>query len=123
MSTRPRVLVVIGTRPEGIKLAPVVAALARHAPRLETRVALTGQHTDLLDQVLDLFGLPVDWELGIMREGQDLYDIAQGCLEGLRAAVDSTLEGLGIVHARVGATDRVLGAMFRMLERQRRRGR
>jgi UDP-N-acetylglucosamine 2-epimerase (non-hydrolysing) len=87
MSTRPRVLVVIGTRPEGIKLAPVVAALARLAPRLETRVALTGQHTDLLDQVLDIFGLPVDWELGIMREGQDLYDIAQGCLEGLRAVV------------------------------------
>ncbi len=87
MSGTRRVLVVIGTRPEGIKLAPVVAALARHAPRLETRVALTGQHTDLLDQVLEAFSLQIDWDLEIMREGQDLYDIAQGCLEGLRGVV------------------------------------
>jgi UDP-N-acetylglucosamine 2-epimerase (non-hydrolysing) len=87
MSRSPRVLVVIGTRPEGIKLAPVVAALRGLAPRLETRVALTGQHTDLLDRVLTVFGLPIDWELGIMREGQDLYDIAQGCLGGLRGVV------------------------------------
>jgi UDP-N-acetylglucosamine 2-epimerase (non-hydrolysing) len=82
-----RVLVVIGTRPEGIKLAPVVAALRRLAPLLETRVALTGQHTDLLDQVLGTFDLRADWDLGIMREGQDLYDVAQGCLTGLRGVV------------------------------------
>lgn len=83
MSAPARVLVVIGTRPEGIKLAPVVEALRRE-PGVETRVALTGQHTDLLDQVLDVFRLGVDWDLGIMREGQDLYDVAAGCLSGLR---------------------------------------
>jgi UDP-N-acetylglucosamine 2-epimerase (non-hydrolysing) len=83
VSTPARVLVVIGTRPEGIKLAPVVEALRRE-PGVETRVALTGQHTDLLDQVLDVFRLHVDWDLGIMREGQDLYDVAAGCLNGLR---------------------------------------
>jgi UDP-N-acetylglucosamine 2-epimerase (non-hydrolysing) len=87
MSGRRRVLVVIGTRPEGIKLAPVVDALARHAPQLETRVVLTGQHSDLLDQVLATFSLPIGWDLGIMREGQDLYDVAEGCLEGLREVV------------------------------------
>lgn len=87
MSERRRVLVVIGTRPEGIKLAPVVTALEAHSASIETRVALTGQHTDLLDQVLELFALVPDWELGIMREGQDLYDLAEGCLTGLRGVV------------------------------------
>jgi UDP-N-acetylglucosamine 2-epimerase (non-hydrolysing) len=90
MTTRgegARVLVVVGTRPEGIKLAPVVEALRREVPAIETRVALTGQHSELMDQVLDVFGLSVDWDLGIMREGQDLYDVARGCLDGLRPVV------------------------------------
>lgn len=80
---RPRALVVIGTRPEGIKLAPVIAAL-RARGEVETRVALTGQHTDLIEQVLRVFDVVPDWDLGIMREGQDLYDVAHGCLDGLR---------------------------------------
>jgi len=84
MSQAARALVVIGTRPEGIKLAPVIAALGSRS-EVETRVALTGQHTDLMDQVLRVFGIAPDWDLGIMREGQDLYDVAHGCLEGLRA--------------------------------------
>ena len=88
MSDRlPRVLVVIGTRPEGIKLAPVIAALQARANEIEMRVALTGQHTDLMDQVLRVFDIPVHWDLGIMREGQDLYDIASGVMTGLRQVV------------------------------------
>lgn len=82
----PRVLVVVGTRPEGIKLAPVVDAL-RTYPLIDVRVALTGQHNELIDQVLDVFDLRASWDLGIMREGQDLYDVAHGCLEGLRRIV------------------------------------
>jgi UDP-N-acetylglucosamine 2-epimerase (non-hydrolysing) len=82
-----RVLVVIGTRPEGIKLAPVVEALRSDATNIETRVALTGQHSDLVDQVLEVFRMHIDWDLGIMREGQDLYDVAHGCLDGLREVV------------------------------------
>lgn len=89
MPELPRVLVIIGTRPEGIKLAPVVRALEQRANEVEVRVALTGQHTTLLDQVLDVFKLPVHWDLGIMREGQDLYDVAHGCLDGLRHVVRS----------------------------------
>jgi UDP-N-acetylglucosamine 2-epimerase (non-hydrolysing) len=81
---RPRVLIVVGTRPEGIKLAPVLRALDLRAAEVDARLALTGQHTDLLDQVLDVFRLRPHWDLGIMREGQDLYDIAHGCLDGLR---------------------------------------
>jgi UDP-N-acetylglucosamine 2-epimerase (non-hydrolysing) len=84
---RKRVLVVVGTRPEGIKLAPVVAALHGHDAVLETRLVLTGQHTDLLDQVLRVFDLRVDYDLDIMKEGQDLYDVAHGCLDGLRGVV------------------------------------
>lgn len=80
------VLVVIGTRPEAIKMAPVVAAL-RRTEGVETRVALTGQHTDLVDRVLTTFDLRPDHDLGIMQEGQSLYEVAEGCLAGLREVV------------------------------------
>jgi UDP-N-acetylglucosamine 2-epimerase (non-hydrolysing) len=86
-SDKKRVLLVVGTRPEGIKLAPVYAALQSRGGEVETRLALTGQHTDLLDQVLDVFSMRPDWDLGIMKEGQDLYDVAHGCLSGLRELV------------------------------------
>ncbi len=75
-----RVLVVIGTRPEAIKMAPVVSALARWAPDVETRVALTGQHTTLVDQVLEVFRLEPDYDLAVMQEGQSLYDVVQRTL-------------------------------------------
>jgi UDP-N-acetylglucosamine 2-epimerase (non-hydrolysing) len=83
----PRVLIVIGTRPEGIKLAPVISALRQRTDAVETRVVLTGQHTDLMDQVLEAFDIPTDWDLGIMREGQNLYDVAEGCMNGVRDVV------------------------------------
>jgi UDP-N-acetylglucosamine 2-epimerase (non-hydrolysing) len=86
-SDKKRVLLVVGTRPEGIKLAPVYAALQSRGDEVETRLALTGQHTDLLDQVMDVFSMRPDWDLGIMKEGQDLYDVAHGCLSGLRELV------------------------------------
>lgn len=84
---RPRILVIIGTRPEAIKMAPVVAALRRHGDALETEVVLTGQHSSLVDQALADFNLVPDHDLGIMREGQSLYDVADGCLQGLRKVV------------------------------------
>lgn len=82
-----RVLVVIGTRPEAIKMAPVVEALRACAPDLETRVALTGQHTDLVDQVMESFGMEADYDLEIMKEGQTLYDVVHRALDGLRDVV------------------------------------
>jgi UDP-N-acetylglucosamine 2-epimerase (non-hydrolysing) len=82
------VLAVVGTRPEAIKMAPVVAAL-RKTDRVETRLALTGQHSDLLDQALGAFRLEPDYDLGIMRVGQTLYDVGQGCLEGLKEVVQA----------------------------------
>ncbi len=82
----PRILVVVGTRPEAIKMAPVVAALGQEAG-LDSRLLLTGQHSDLVDQLLDALDLSPDYDLGIMEEGQSLYDVARGCLEGLGGVV------------------------------------
>ena len=86
-STARRVLTIIGTRPEGIKLAPVVRALARRAPHLESRVAITGQHSHMLDQVIERFGIGRDYDLRIMRDGQSLPDVAVACLSGLDGVI------------------------------------
>ncbi|MDH3224960.1 MAG: UDP-N-acetylglucosamine 2-epimerase (non-hydrolyzing) [Gemmatimonadota bacterium] len=80
---RPRVLTVIGTRPEAIKMAPVVRAFASR-PEVEHRVALTGQHTDLVDRIMEAFGIEASYDLALMKPGQTLYDIGRACLEGMR---------------------------------------
>ncbi len=114
MSEPRRVLVIVGTRPEGIKLAPVVDAL-RARGEVETRIALTGQHTDLMDQVLDVFALKPDWDLGIMREGQDLYDVAEGCLRGLRKVVQEYHPDMLIVQGDTASV--FFGALVGFFER------
>jgi UDP-N-acetylglucosamine 2-epimerase (non-hydrolysing) len=111
----PRVLVVIGTRPEGIKLAPVVEALQSRRASVETRVALTGQHTSLVDQVLSVFQLDIAWDLGIMKEGQDLYDVAHGCLDGLRAVVAEFRPDLLLVQGDTASV--FFGALVGFFER------
>lgn len=83
----PRVLVVVGTRPEAIKMAPVIYALKRRSDAILTSLALTGQHTHLVDQVLHAFEMSPDFDLGIMQENQDLYHVAHACLDGLRGVV------------------------------------
>lgn len=82
-----RVLIVVGTRPEAIKMAPVLDAFRDLAPEIETRFALTGQHTDLVAQVLEAFQLEPDYDLDIMQPGQTLYDVVQRAMEGLRGVV------------------------------------
>lgn len=84
----PLAVVVVGTRPEAIKMAPVVRALRRPGAPVRTRLLLTGQHTDLVAGALATFGLDADRDLAIMEEGQSLYDVAAGCLAGLRQVVD-----------------------------------
>jgi UDP-N-acetylglucosamine 2-epimerase (non-hydrolysing) len=68
-------------------MAPVAEALRNYAADVETRVVLTGQHTQLVDQVLEAFRLNPDYDLGIMKEGQTLYDVVEGALKGLRGVV------------------------------------
>jgi UDP-N-acetylglucosamine 2-epimerase (non-hydrolysing) len=112
---RRRVLVVVGTRPEGIKLAPVLRALHAHGPSIESRLVLTGQHTDLLDQVLRVFDLRVDYDLGIMKEGQDLYDVAHGCLDGLRDVVQECRPDMLLVQGDTASV--FFGALVGFFER------
>lgn len=80
-----KVLLVFGTRPEAIKMASVIRQLSRHG--VETVVCVTAQHRQMLDQVLNLFGIVPDYDLGLMKPGQDLTDITTGILTGLRATI------------------------------------
>lgn len=69
-----KILIVFGTRPEAIKMAPLVLAIEKEKSYFETNVCVTGQHREMLDQVLDIFGIKPDYDLNIMKPGQDLYD-------------------------------------------------
>ena len=80
----PRILIVIGTRPEAIKMAPVYEALRHFAPGIDTQIALSGQHLDLVEPALDIFGLDPDYRLNVMREGQTVGDVVSRVLRGLR---------------------------------------
>jgi UDP-N-acetylglucosamine 2-epimerase len=75
-----KVLAIFGTRPEAIKMAPVVLELKKHAPRIVTRVCVTAQHREMLDQVLQLFSIEPDSDLGVMRADQSLADVTQEVL-------------------------------------------
>jgi len=110
---RPRVLVVVGTRPEAIKMAPVVRALEKRDDRLESRLALTGQHDELVDQVLGAFDMSPEYDLGIMREGQDLYDVARACLDGIKGIIQEFRPDLVLVQGDTASVFfGTLGAFF-----------
>ncbi len=89
-SERPRVLVVVGTRPEAIKMAPVMRAFLDRADEVEPLLVLTGQHDELVRQVLDAFELTEDHDLALMKPGQTLYDVASGSLGGLGRIIKDT---------------------------------
>lgn len=114
---RPRVLVVVGTRPEAIKMAPVLEALKRRRGAVETRLALTGQHTDMVDQVLAAFRLTPDHDLEIMVPGQSLYDVAHACLNGLRDVVRDFAPDLLLVQGDTATA--FYGTMVSFFERVR----
>ena len=81
-----KVLFIFGTRPEAIKMAPLVSALSQE-PGIESRVCVTAQHREMLDQVLNLFEIVPDHDLDIMRQNQDLFGITARALEALRDVV------------------------------------
>ena len=84
-----RVLVVFGTRPEAIKLAPVVHELASRTHEFDVRVAVTAQHREMLDQVLELFGIEPDHDLDIMAPSQSLTQVTTRALQGLSGIVEA----------------------------------
>lgn len=79
-----KIMLVFGTRPEAIKMAPLVKAFQEKKEEFETIVCVTGQHREMLDQVLNLFDIKPDFDLNIMKQGQDLYDITSRVLLGMR---------------------------------------
>ena len=79
-----KIMLVFGTRPEAIKMAPLVKAFQAKNDEFETIVCVTGQHREMLDQVLHLFDIKPDFDLNIMKQGQDLYDITSRVLLGMR---------------------------------------
>jgi UDP-N-acetylglucosamine 2-epimerase (non-hydrolysing) len=83
ISNRKKVIVVIGTRPEAIKLAPIALELQKHQGLFETKICVTGQHREMLDQMLKVFGLRPDYDLGVMTAGQTLAGVTSACLAGL----------------------------------------
>jgi len=92
-----RVLTVFGTRPEAIKMAPVILGL-QQAEEIESLVCVTAQHRQMLDQVLDLFEITPDYDLNIMKHGQDLYDVTSSALLGMRDVLRECKPDLVLVH-------------------------
>ncbi|MHA8051665.1 non-hydrolyzing UDP-N-acetylglucosamine 2-epimerase [Aquirufa sp. ROCK-SH2] len=84
MKVKKKILLVFGTRPEAIKMAPLVLNFKDNFDRFETFVCVTGQHREMLDSVLNLFGIVPDFDLNIMKQGQDLYDISARVILGMR---------------------------------------
>ncbi len=95
---RKKILIVFGTRPEAIKMAPVVKEFQKNTALFETKVCITAQHREMLDQVLDIFDIQPDYDLNIMKAGQDLYDISARVLLGLRPVLKNYKPDVVLVH-------------------------
>lgn len=93
-----KILLVFGTRPEAIKMAPLVKALQKDTEHFETRVCVTAQHRQMLDQVLEVFGITPEYDLNIMAPNQDLYDITAKVLLGLREVLKDFRPDTVLVH-------------------------
>lgn len=93
-----KIMLVFGTRPEAIKMAPLVKEFQKHPQVFETIVCVTAQHREMLDQVLDLFEITPDYDLNIMKQGQDLYDITSKVILGMRDVFNSVKPDIVFVH-------------------------
>ena len=92
------ILLVFGTRPEAIKMAPLVKALQAQPDRFRTLVAVTAQHRQMLDQVLRIFEIIPDYDLDIMQPNQDLYDVTSRVLLGMRDVLREAKPDIVLVH-------------------------
>jgi UDP-N-acetylglucosamine 2-epimerase (non-hydrolysing) len=99
-----RVLIVFGTRPEAIKMAPVIKELHKYPDNFKTLVCVTAQHREMLDQVLDLFDIVPDYDLDIMKPGQDLFDITCNVLQGLKNVLKKEKPDIVLVHGDTTTT-------------------
>lgn len=111
-----KILLVFGTRPEAIKIAPLVKEFQRRPDKFETTVCVTGQHRQMLDQVLRLFDIRPDYDLDIMRQGQDLYDVTARVLTGIRDVLEESRPDVVLVHGdTTTSTAAALAAFYRQI--------
>ena len=110
------ILLVFGTRPEAIKMAPLVKAFEKHPQDFTTLVCVTGQHREMLDQVLHLFDIVPDYDLNIMKQGQDLYDVTARVLVGMRDVLKQAKPDVVLVHGdTTTSTAAALAAFYQQI--------
>ena len=111
-----KVMLVFGTRPEAIKMAPLVKEFQRRKDEFETIVCLTGQHREMLDQVMDIFNIQGDYDLNIMKQGQDLYDVTARVLVGMRDVLREVKPDVVLVHGdTTTSTAAALAAFYQQI--------
>ena len=111
-----KVMLVFGTRPEAIKMAPLVKAFAQFPETFETIVCVTGQHREMLDQVLHIFDITPDYDLNIMKQGQDLYDVTSRVLLGMRDVLREAQPDVVLVHGdTTTSTAAALAAFYQQI--------
>lgn len=109
-------MLVFGTRPEAIKMAPLVKEFEKHPDKFQTIVVVTGQHRQMLDQVLDLFNIKPDFDLDIMTPGQDLYDVTARVLIGMRDVLKTAVPDVVLVHGdTTTSTAAALAAFYQQI--------
>ena len=109
-------MLVFGTRPEAIKMAPLVMELQKQKERIETVVCVTGQHREMLDQVLEIFDIKPDYDLNIMKRGQDLYDVTARVLTGMREVLKEIKPDIVLVHGdTTTSTAAALAAFYQQI--------
>ena len=107
-----KILLVFGTRPEAIKMAPLVKEFEKDMINFETKVCVTAQHREMLDQVLDLFDIIPDYDLNLMKPGQDLYDITANVLLGMKDVLSDFKPDIVLVHGDTTTTSATSLAAF-----------
>ncbi|MDE6513144.1 MAG: UDP-N-acetylglucosamine 2-epimerase (non-hydrolyzing) [Muribaculaceae bacterium] len=111
-----KIMLVFGTRPEAIKMAPLVKEFQKHPDEFETVVCVTGQHRQMLDQVLTLFEIKPDHDLNIMKQGQDLYDVTSRVLLGMRDVLRQVQPDVVLVHGdTTTSTAAALAAFYQQI--------
>ena len=109
-------MLVFGTRPEAIKMAPLVKEFQKHPETFKTIVCVTGQHREMLDQVLQIFDITPDYDLNIMRQGQDLYDVTARVLTGMRDVLKEAHPDVVLVHGdTTTSTAAALAAFYQQI--------
>lgn len=109
-------MLVFGTRPEAIKMAPLVKEFQKHPDTFQTIVCVTGQHREMLDQVLNIFDIRPDFDLNIMKQGQDLYDVTARVLTGMRDVLREAQPDVVLVHGdTTTSTAAALAAFYQQI--------